>query len=275
MRVKFTVFLLLLSFCWFSCSKEKTPESVQYIHLAHTRTDLNPEIIEEVKHVNLSPYGMLWLGGDLSALSSIDSGTMTYLDGYFNLSDENTLWALGNHDYMDTSLVSSVTSRPTYYAYHKNGLTFLVLDTQISDCSFTGSQKALIETVCDTIAASSHLIVLHHKLIWMEGDPILENQVDQVSNGPLGSCNWCIFPNNFYADIYPLLSNVQDRGIQVLCIGGDVGLFAKQFEYKTSKGIYFMASGMNWQSSDNKTIVFTHYPEERVLKWEFKSLKDL
>ena len=59
--------------------------------------------------------------------------------------------------------------------------------------------------VLDTIQQSNHLIILHHKLIWMYDHDVLESQISSVSNADLGGCFNCINPNNFYSEIYPKL----------------------------------------------------------------------
>ena len=84
-------------------------------------------------------------------------------------------------------------------------------------------QKDFLFEVLDTIQQSEHLIILHHKLIWMYGHDVLESQISSVSNADLGNCFNCINPNNFYSDIYPKLVDIKIEGIQVYCIGGDIG----------------------------------------------------
>lgn len=246
-----------------------------YLHIGHPRTNENPFVIAEVKNIDYSKYDMLWLGGDLAYLTSNHDTVMKYIDSIFDLGNKNTLWAIGNHDYTNLEKIKEYTNRPLFYSYFKNGITFIVLDTQDSLSNIVGEQKTFFDNVVDTINQSSHLIILHHKLIWMYHHPDLESQISNVSNGKLGDCFYCINPNYFYQNIYPQLIEVKQRGIEVLCIAGDIGDKTKEFEYITNEGIYFIASGMYYDSITNKALVFNHNVTKKELNWEYKLVEDL
>lgn len=276
---------LLLVFCssllFYSCKKpmkECTPEDnnfIKYIHIAHTRTN-NDSIMDPVaQQLDFSEYEMLWLGGDLLWLTSASEYYMNTVNEIFNIESENTLWAVGNHDYTNTDLVEEYTNRPLFYTYHKNGITFIVLDTQDDYSNISGEQLELLTSVTDTIQNSSHLILLHHKLIWMYGEENLEPIINATSNGEFGSCFYCLNPNNFYNEVYGELLEVKSRNIDVICIGGDIGLQTKEFEYITEDGIQFLASGIKTGESTNSALIFHHDLENRNLFWEFKLLIDL
>ena len=276
----FLVFFTLISGIATSCNNtsgiSKTKDQiVKYIHISHTRTAANPNVVGALESTDLSNYDMLWLGGDLAHASSLDDETMNYLDNLFDLGNPNTLWALGNHDYSDKSRVQSFTKRPAFYATHKNGITFLVLDTQDSLSNIVKDQRKLFDKVTDTIQNSTHLVLLHHKLFWMYGNPELEAQIGSISNAKLGGCSYCINPNSFYTDIYPKLSAIEGKGIEVLCIAGDIGFKASEFQYETAEGIQFLASGMSFEADDNLALVFTHDFALKKLSWEFKSINSL
>ena len=246
-----------------------------YLHLSHTRTGANPYMDEMVDAIDYSKYEMLLLGGDLAFSTSLDDETMSHIDSIFDLSNPNTLWSLGNHDYSDLLRVQEFTDRLPYYAHHKDGITFIVLDTQDSLSNIIGEQKILFENVVDTLEKSSHLILLHHKLIWMYGNSDLEPNISLVSNGGLGDCFYCLNPNNFYTDIYPSLVEVKQKGIEVICIGGDIGSKTDKFEYTSQEGIYFLASGIKAGESDNKALLFEHDVSNNYLTWEYKLIIDL
>lgn len=277
MKRVLTVILPILFFCILSCKKDKIPAPVikEYLHIAHTRTDANPDLDSLVEQLNYKKYDLLFLGGDMASLTSEDDATMQHVDAIFDVGNENTLWSLGNHDYTDLARVQNFTNRPPYYAYNKNGITFIVLDTQDSLSNVIGQQKIFFDGVVDTIQSSSHLIVLHHKLIWMYGDSYLESLASSTSNVDIDTCSYCINPNNFYQDIYPKLFEVKQRGIDVLCIGGDIGFYAKSFYHVSPEGIYFLASGISSGSNSNKALLFTHDVTNRKLIWEFKLLTEL
>ncbi len=272
-------FLLLLVLA--SCSTEdefpepSPREPLQMLHLAHTRMNSNPEFNPALTRVDYSAYDLLLLGGDLALDSSADRPTMDSLQNIFNLADPNTLLALGNHDYADLDLVEEYTQRPPFYHYHRDGITFLVLDTQDSLSNMVGEQLAMIEAVTDTLSASSHLILLHHKMIWMYGNEDLESQIETVANGKLGDCFYCVNPNNFYEAVYPQLVELENRGIEVLCIGGDLGFKAKTFTYLSPEGVEFLGSGMDTDVDDNPVLILEYELDSQELNYRFSLLKEI
>ena len=265
----------LFSSCQEPLSKANSEGEHTYLHIAHTRTDINPTIDSIVEKVNFDKYNMLWLGGDLSKSSSIDDMSMAYIDSIFNVKNETTLWALGNHDYSSLNRIEAYTNRPPYYSYHKNGLTIVVIDTQDSLSNIIGEQERLVKTVLDTLEKSSHLILLHHKLIWMYGNEKLEPKANSISNGGLGSCFHCINPNNFYSDIYPTLVKVREKGIGVICVAGDIVFKSNKFEYETPEGIHFLASGIDSKKKNNQALIFHHDLSTGNLNWSFESIESL
>jgi hypothetical protein len=249
--------------------------SAQYIHIAHTRTNENLIVDPELDHIAFHAYDMVWLGGDMAIQTSVNDETMALYDALFDLDNPNTLWALGNHDYNDLERVSNFTGREAFYTHYKNGICFLVLDTQDSLSNIVQDQKSLVDQVLDTLEASTHLVILSHKLIWMYDNPALEPLIPQVSNGSFGNCFFCLNPNNFNRDIYPRLIALRNRGVEVICIGGDLGYQTTQFEWKSPEGILFLASGINYGGDNNQALVFEHDLEANMLTWDFLPLKDL
>ncbi len=274
----FLLIILITQLTFLSCDDPILREEdkiANYLHLAHTRASVNPKMDSLVETLDYSVFDMLWLGGDLAYLTSKDDETMNHVDSVFQLSSFNTLFALGNHDYSNLERVQNFTKRLPFYSANKNGITFLIMDTQADFSNISGKQLALFNTIVDTIQNSSHLILLTHKLIWMYDHPILHNKINSISNGHFGSCSYCVNPNNFYSDIYPKLIEVKSRGIDVLCIAGDIGIKVKEFEYETEEGIFFLASGLNYNESDNKALLFTHNLTTTKLTWEFVFLTQL
>jgi hypothetical protein len=272
----FTIFSLTLFLS--SCEKgilQDQDRIVNYLHLGHTRTNSNPFMDPEVENIDYTKYDMLWLGGDLAYLTSEDDATIEHVDSIFNLGSESTLLTLGKHDYSDLNRLRRFTERPTYYTYFKNGITFIVFDTQDKLCNIKGEQLEMFNSVIDTIQFSSHLVILTHYLIWMYDHPQLHSKIDSISNGRFGTCSYCLNPNNFYEDIYPKLVEIKNKGINVLCIAGDIGINAEQFEYTTEEGIYYLASGINFGSEDNKALLLIHNISNKEIEWEFKLLNQL
>jgi len=246
-----------------------------YMHISHTRTNSNPNMDSTVENLDFSKFDMLLLGGDLAYLTSEDDATIAHVDSIFDLSNPSTLWSLGNHDYSDLNRVQSFTNRPSYYAYYQDKITYIVLDTQDSLSNIVGDQLDFYNSVVDTIQESSHLIVLHHKLIWMYGDSYLEPQIPSVSNTILDNCFYCINPNNFYQDVYPKLVEVKERGVEVICVGGDLGYNSKDFEYTTADEIHFLASGISEGSGENRALIFHHDVQNEQLNWTFNLISQM
>ena len=268
------VILITIMFFW-SCEKDNPSKKNHYLHVSHTRSDSNPHVDNEVKKLDFEQFDMLLLGGDIAYSTSLNNYTMEHIDLVFDVGNESTLWALGNHDYANLNRVEYYTNRPPFYSFHRDGATFIVLDTQDDFSNISGAQKDFFDSVVDTIINSSHVILLHHKLIWMYGNPNLENEIDAISNGGLGDCFWCINPNNFYVDIYPKLVSLTESGIQVFCVGGDLGKKVVEFEHITQEGVYFLASGINFGDTNNKCLVFSHDIINQTIEWNFELITDL
>ena len=249
---------------------------VKYIHLSHFKMKPTPFINPKISNIKLNEYDVVMLGGDLADSTTKNIESMEYLDSIFDFGNENTLWSVGNHDFAgDTSLIQTFTKRKHYYAYFKNGIFFLVLDSQKDFSNIVGEQLEFFNSVMDTIQKTKHLIVLNHKLIWMYNNPTFStDSINKISNGNFGECVFCLNPNNFYEDIYPKLQKAKQQGINVICIGGDIGIKVKEFEHYSKEGIIFLASGIEDNDSTNKILVFEHNLDSNLLKWEFKALKD-
>jgi len=286
-KVRKYILLVFVSIILFlvACNKnEENPTSIEtnkddiivdYLHIAHTRTNDTIGIYEKIRNINFDNYSMLWLGGDLSWNTSNYETNLSDISSVFNLQSENTLLSIGNHDYANLDLLQQYTNKPIFYVRYKNGITFIVLDTQDSLSNIVGEQLQMFNNVIDTISNSSNLILLHHKLFWMYGNSDLESQINSISNGEFGSCFYCVNPNNYYQDIYPRLVEVKNKGIDVYCVAGDIGKKVKQFNYVTDEGITFLASGMWFDDTENYGLVFHHNLSKKVLTWEYISVDDL
>ncbi len=283
MKMKF-IQLFVLSLFGVACAKDQLAEPIQteftYLHTGHTRASgpNNNVVFEAAAAVDYRSFDMRWLGGDLSYFSTIDEAQVAYLDSIFDFGNPNTLLAPGNHEYADhPGLLEDATNRPLFYAHHFRGLTFLVFDTQGDDNHIRNEQGALFDAVVDTISQSSHLILLHHHLIWMMDGGPLQVMVEEVANEGIGTCFHCTKENNFYEDIYPKLVTLQKRGIEVICIGGDVGSKVRSFEHITAEGITFLGSGLQFNigKDHNMALLFEHRPAARKLHWRFEPLSNL
>jgi hypothetical protein len=252
-------------------------EQWEYLFLAHPRhnnKDLQ-RVDSAVEKINFDRFDMVLLGGDLTANSSREDSSLTYLDGIFNLGSPQTLLAPGNHDVDNLPLLLQYTGRPSFYSYHQNGVTFVVWDTQKDKCNIYDEQLDILQNIADTLTHSDQLVIIHHKLLWLPGHPELEPQIGQLSNAGLCPYEFCLFENNFWQDVYPLLQQVKAKGKQVILIGGDMGFRSKYFEYQTLEGIVFLGSGIDQGDDDNEVLIFKKDSETRILRWERFGVREL
>lgn len=142
------IFSLLLLGCGKPTLEPEGETLRQYLHISHTRTAKNPSVDSEVEEIDFKNYDMLLLGGDLAHATSADNETLYHMNSIFKIGSWNTLWALGNHDYANINRIRRFTNRAPYYAHSKNGITFIVLDTQDSLSSFFGDQLEMFNK-CD------------------------------------------------------------------------------------------------------------------------------
>ena len=117
-----------------------TAPTHHYLHLGHTRTEVNPYIDSVAARIDYRAYDMLWLGGDLALRSSANEGALTHLDSLFDLDSPTTLLTPGNHDYDQPELLRAATGRPLFYSQWQNGLVISTLDTQDSVSQLGGDQ---------------------------------------------------------------------------------------------------------------------------------------
>lgn len=242
----------------------------EYLFLAHPRhnnKDLQ-RVDSLVEKIPFDNYDAILLGGDLTANSSREDSTMKYLDKIFDLSSPKTLLAQGNHDVDDLSRLLRYTQKATFYTYTENQITFVVLDTQKDNCSIKDEQLTMLQNIADTLSQSDQLVIIHHKLLWMPDHPDLANQISQVSNAGICPYTFCLFENNFWEDVYPLLLNIKNQGKQVILIGGDLGFKTKYFEYTTPEGIVLLGSGIDQGDPDNQVLLLKKDSETKTLSWE-------
>lgn len=133
----------------------------------------------------------------------------------------------------------------------------------------------LFNSVTDTLQTTTHLVILHHKLIWMYGDSYLQTYINSIPNGGFGDCFYCINPNNFYVDLYPKLLELEAKGIEVICVAEDIGFRTNEFAYTTPEGVQYLASGIDAGKSYNQALIFRHDVVNDSLSWTFNLLSDL
>ncbi len=284
-----------------STNNNTTPSSHRihkYLFMGHTyygSETMDPRIIPMIDR---NEYEQFWLGGDICAETTQKSSTVDYVDSLFDLGSPKTHWALGNHDTRNGNVqwITDKTGRPTYYTTTFNGICMLVLNTNFRygpgnyDVANTNAQYDMIKQVCDTIQHSSHLIVMSHGALWsyisgVNVGPTLCNADRSrcLCNGDHSYYLLHINPDeNYESAIYPMLTNVASRGINVMHLSGDFGQFSTGYQASTVDGVQFLGSGVTseipWSQQFptngmlDMVLVFEHDLDDQTITWKFETL---
>lgn len=290
-------------FCWLlllvGCGNGPMEKVHTYLFLGHPY-DWNDgyRLDPRLEQINFANYDQVWLGGDVCSRLTEKPETFAYLDSVLDFSGEHVQWTLGNHDIMFGHLdrIRRATGKESFYLTHLKGdIPLLVLNTNLFwmydsppeqvQCPEREQQYELIRSVLDTVQQPSHLLILHHHALLNDQKPA---QLRKAFNTTPGAVTMtCDSTFRFDAMIYPSLVAAQKRGVQVILVGGDVGMRAKRFEYSTPEGIWLLGSGINNSlKPENKpdyvttfdpdeVLVFRHQPAQQILEWEFVKLNDL
>ena len=258
----------------------QTDSVLKIIFVPHPRSEdqVHQSIYEGLAKIDFKKYDMRMLGGDLTYSVGKDSATLAYCDNIFNISSFNTLWSFGNHDVQSghRSLIKEFTGRDSYYSYYRDGITFLVLDTELDAVSFNrtfikGDQLQMVKDVCDTIKESRYLILLHSRYIWM----INSDYFKPMLTDSIAASSRSMDTTNFYSDIYPLLQNVKSKGIQVLVFGGDKSKININYSPEDSITFYAARLATDLPDSINNVIILNYNLQSKELTCNYVPLTDM
>lgn len=264
-------------------------QELTYIFLAHTYQG-KYRIDDRLAAMDFSDYNQIWLGGDLCSATTVDSSALEHLDEIFDLGSPTTHWTLGNHDSWHGNIdrITDKTNRPTFYATHFDGITLVVLNSNLSlkhslDTLAISRQFELFCTVCDTIEHSSHLVVLSHHCLWSE----VANMSDAgaFANTDGSQYTFALNPKLKYIDgIYPQLVEVEKKGVEVLHLAGDFGQNQGKFEGLSDDDVQFIGSGITSNTKYNQAfpsagqpdliLIFEHNVDQQTLTWRFEVLEE-
>lgn len=289
----FLIPVLMLMACRYDVAEEippaEDPNISKIIFLGHTYEWQIPAVIvdKRLRRLDFDQFDQIWLGGDLCGDTSGERTTLMHVDSMFRLGDPSTFWAIGNHDIVDGGNVDWIrefTGRDLHYTSTADGMTMMVINTlyDSADCVSREAQFQMIKQVCDTISESAYLVLLMHHVVW--GD--VESKMNAGSVANAGAWHWrarCNPFTNFTPLVYPMLVEVQNRGVKVIVISGDAGMKpVKSYEYITQDGIWFLACGLNnSQERDlekrkllppDKVLYMEYDKKIRHLSWEFRAL---
>lgn len=295
------ILILLLFPLLFACNDKEiidlpTEEKPQYIFLGHIYNKEN-RIDPRLETIDYQSYKGVWLGGDLCSETTKEQATLDYLDNIFDLESEDTHWAVGNHDVRNGNLewIKESTGRDLFYTATKDGLTIAVLDTNVghvvgrdASCEERVRQGEMLKNLVDTLQSSSHLVLLMHWVVWGQVDSGIpcKEKANNCINGFQFLCG--SGASRFPLFIYDQLVDLEKRGIEVVVVSGDGGIFTKSFAHQTPEGIDFLISGIfstldrnnppttvEVNLNPDSVLIFDHNVTARQLNWAFVRLDDL
>jgi hypothetical protein len=261
----------------------------KYLFVAHTymgETIVDSRLLEYNKDI----FDNIWLGGDICSETLMYKPTLEYLQTNLKINDPHNYWTLGNHDRRNGNIewFEQYTGKKAYYADYNNGITTIVLDTNLdpSDCENLNNQYRMICNVTDTISASSHLIMLFHWGLWSGIPGLPEPYIYGHTNLKYWNSNCDSTNTNFATLIYPKLVDVKNRGVDVICIMGDMGASYKKFAMKSTDNITFLGCGLNniiymwepnqwWTNEKDLILELNHNVTNKTITWQFKDLDSL
>lgn len=263
-------------------------DTLKYIFLGHPYLWGNSQKIDtRVENIDTSEYNGIWLGGDVLSEASLYYSNFEYLDRLFNLSKPTNHWTLGNHDSRNRNRewYSEFTKRPSYYAYSQNGLTTIVMDGNISplDCENLDKQYAMIKGVCDTITQGHLMFLIHHGIaIDVPGVKNPSGYGHSALKNWMGNCD--ADTATYIKTIYPMLVELESKGVNVMHVMGDVGAYKKSYHAVSDDGIDYFGSGINNSynvlknlpiTEPDLVLIFKHIPKEQKMTWEFVELNNI
>jgi hypothetical protein len=275
-RIIFLLMLVILGNNLFS----QAGSVLKFIFVPHPRSEdqVNQNVYSGLSKIEFKKYDVIMLGGDITYSTSKDSATLAYCNSIFNISSPNTLWSFGNHDVQSghRSLIKKFTGRESYYSYYRNGITFLVLDTELNAVSFSrtfilGDQLQMVKDVCDSIKESKYLVLLHSRYIWMINNDYFKTKLTDS----IAASSRSMDTTNFYSDIYPLLQNVKNKGVKVLVFGGDKSKINIIYSPEDSITFYAARMAVDLPDSLNNVIVIDYNQQNNDLKCNYVPLTQM
>jgi hypothetical protein len=251
--------------------------TLKFIFIPHPRSEemIKQSVNPGIAKIDFTKFAIKMLGGDITYSTSKNRAALSYCDSLFDLKNPNTLWSFGNHDVEsgNRALIKEFTGRDSYYSYCRDGITFIILDTELNANGFSRTfikddQLQLVKNVCDTISDSRFLILLHSRYMWMINNDYFKSRLTDS----IAASSRSMDTTNFYADIYPLLKKVKSRGIQVMVFGGDKSKI--NITYTPEDSITFYAARManDFSDSANNVIVLDYDGQDKTINCNYVSL---
>lgn len=266
--------LLLILFGFFL--QAKSQETKKYIFFGHCYDGYSFDY--RLRQIHLKNYDGIFLGGDILSEGALDRYYLEGLDSLVDLSNPMTMWTLGNHDSRNGNWdwISDYTKRRTFFVHSQDQSVFIVLNTNLVpyDCEDLERQFQIISNVCDSISVSKNLFVIMHHVIWDGVPGIAPGWTVGHENCKYYMANCDSTQSHFYNVIYPLLSDVQSKGINVFCLAGDMGVPGKKtYDETAPTGVHFLGCGLYFYDPNDQVLIFQN--NDGNIQYEFQNLDSL
>ncbi len=232
-----------------------------------------------LEQLDKTPYAGIWLGGDVCSEALLNYSTVQYIDSLFHLGNPETHWSLGNHDARNGNWEWYVdfTGRNTWYAYYSYGITRIVMNTNILpiNCEMLNDQYNMISNVCDTIQKSKYLILIMHHGLWYGIPNLPPPGTYAQSDLRYWNANCDSVDTPFRKTIYPKLIDVKNRGIEVICVIGDMGAGPHKFDRYSYDSIHFLGCGLYHNGPEDNVMIITVDTVKQQLTYRFHNLDSL
>jgi hypothetical protein len=269
--IKLLVTMLLFA----SCNKEAIITREQFVFLGHIyQPGFENRVDFRLKDVRFDLYDNVLLGGDICVETTKEEATLSYLDSIFDLSAETTLWTVGNHDLRNGHLdrITSVTRRPLNYLYEKNGIRYIILNTNYTsdECEELEKQFLMLEDGLQNLADVQQIMVLSHHAIWTDYVMSLGESFAANARHSVWRAHCRNDKNKFSDAVLPLLETAADHGVLVLWVTGDFGQKKSTYQFMARPNIYFLGSGLDItkQNNTDSVLIMEHTTNEKLV-WKF------
>jgi hypothetical protein len=185
------------------------------------------------------------LTGDIVRTSSKEE--WDEVDNDLKLLDNNIHFALGNHDYINLSLIKERFNK-TYYSFNINNDLHIILDPNIDKWNISGKQlEFLKDLLINQSKKVENIFVYFHQILWW-------SPTNRYAKIRLNSHQNRDPDLNFWTEVAPLFHELNN---QIYMFGGDVGAtsVSEDYSYHTDKNIHLISSGMGEGKGDNFLIV--------------------
>lgn len=271
----FVILLVSITIMTYSQSQKK------FLFVGHCSQDGSggTKVDYRLEQLNFSQYSGVWLGGDVCSEAMLNYSTIYYIDSLFDLGNPETHWALGNHDTRNGNWewYEEFTGRKTYYTYYSNDITYIVFNTNLvpTNCNMINEQYEIISTVCDTIQQSKYLILLMHHGLWRDVPDLPPPSTYAHSDLRYWNANCDSVNTNFASIVYPILVEVKQRGVDVICVMGDMGASQKKFQMDSVDDIHFLGCGLYKNDPEDLVLIFNYNTVSQELDYSFHNLDSL